>query len=277
MTRWIKTCCLLVLIELSGNAQSLFSYENSLQFANYLYESGQFSLASEEYERVVFLNPEDSTSIGRLLASYRLVKKPDLGLSRAYHLIGNRSNLPPGLFSQLYLLELENKRYEEAKKLISLQSGMDREVKRLADLGVLISQNNWKDAGLSYDIQSYPGEDPQCTHLGNVINEYFDARKKSPFLAASMSAIIPGAGKAYSGKWADGAIALVFIGSNAWQSYRGFEKDGIKSVRGWVFGAIGFGFWVGNIYGSYKTARQYNQNIMQQYHEKATHIIYHAF
>lgn len=277
MTRWIKTCCLLVLIQFSCDAQGLFSYENSLRFADYLFESGQYGLASEEYERVVFLNPEDSTSIGRLLASYRLVKKPDLGLSRALHLIENRSNLPSAIFSQLYLLELENKRYDDAKKLISLQSNLDRDVESLADIGVLISQNSWKEAGQRYAIKSYPEESPEYANMGNVITEYLNSRKKIPFLAATMSAIIPGSGKAYSGKWADGAIALVFIGSNVWQSYRGFEKDGIKSVRGWVFGAIGFGFWVGNIYGSYKSARQYNQNVMQQYHEKASHIIYHAF
>jgi len=277
MIRWIKFCILMLLLEVTGSAQGLFSYENSLQFADYLFESGQFSLASEEYERVVFLNPQDSTSIGRLLESYRMLNKSEQGLKRAGQLISERKDLPVKLFSQVYYLELENKRFEDAEQLIKLQSKLDDTQINLAYLGLSVSQNKWNDARSYFLNHPLPNESPYYTSLGNIIQEYTATRKKSPLLAATMSTIIPGAGKAYTGRWADGAIALVFIGSNVWQSYRGFEKDGIKSVRGWVFGAIGFGFWVGNIYGSYQTARQYNQSVMQKYHDKASDIIYYAF
>ncbi|HAQ37429.1 MAG TPA: hypothetical protein DCX89_06490 [Saprospirales bacterium] len=277
MIRWIKFFCLILLLDVSGSSQGLFSYENSLQFADYLFESGQFSLASEEYERVVFLNPHDSASIGRLLESYRMQNRSELGLKRAGQLIGDRDDLPVKLFSQIYYLEMENKRFEEAEQLVKLQSNLDDTQKNLAHLGLAISQNKWNDARSYYLNHQMAEESPYYTSLGNIIQEYSSKRKKSPLLAATLSTIIPGAGKAYTGRWADGAIALVFIGSNAWQSYRGFEKDGIKSVRGWVFGAIGFGFWVGNIYGSYQTARQHNQSVMQKYHDKASDIIYYAF
>lgn len=277
MTRWIKIIFLLSFSVLNGRSQGLFSYENSSQFANYLFESGQFSLACEEYERVIFLKPQDSTSIGRLLESYRKTGRSAQGLDRAKQLISDRSRLDPKLFGQIYYLQLENQLFEETQKLIQMQTGIDESSKNLAEVGLLISTNKWKEASSTYQTFAATDKNPDLHQIGHIINEYLDSQKKIPVLAATMSAILPGAGKAYTGRWADGAIALLFIGSNAWQSYRGFEKDGIKSVRGWVFGAIGFGFWVGNIYGSYKTASQYNQSVMQKYHERASNILYHAF
>jgi hypothetical protein len=89
-----------------------------------------------------------------------------------------------------------------------------------------------------------------------------------------MSTFIPGSGKIYTKNWQDGLIALLFVASNAWQAYRGFSKDGVKSTYGWVFGSIGAGFWLGNIYGSYKSAQKFNKQIQKGYHDKISGVIY---
>ena len=43
-----------------------------------------------------------------------------------------------------------------------------------------------------------------------------------------------------------------------WQSYAGFNKNGIESGYGWVFGTLATGFFIGNIYGSAKAANTRN-------------------
>jgi hypothetical protein len=42
-------------------------------------------------------------------------------------------------------------------------------------------------------------------------------------------------------------------------AYDGFHDDRESSVRGWVFGTLGFGFYSGSIYGSALAARLYNR------------------
>ena len=94
---------------------------------------------------------------------------------------------------------------------------------------------------------------------------------KSRFLAGSLSAIIPGMGKVYSGRWKDGIISLLFVAGTGYQAYRAFNDKGIESVYGWIMGSLSLGFYIGNIYGSAKAARLYNTKQDQFYREKVTH------
>lgn len=94
-------------------------------------------------------------------------------------------------------------------------------------------------------------------------------KNKSPFLAASMSTVLPGSGKAYGGKWKDGLFALIFVTSNAFIAYRGFNRAGIKSPFGWVFSTVGFSFYVSNIYGSARETKQFNKRQSDQIATKA--------
>jgi hypothetical protein len=86
---------------------------------------------------------------------------------------------------------------------------------------------------------------------------------KSPFLAASMSAIVPGSGKFYTRDWKDGLIGLLTVGASAYQSVRGFQRRGVSSGYGWVFGGLATGFYFGNIYGSVQSAKRYNKKKKQ--------------
>jgi hypothetical protein len=54
-----------------AQGQDLFNLENSKKFADYLYGSGEYNLAAEEYERIVFLDSSDSESKLNLIRSYR--------------------------------------------------------------------------------------------------------------------------------------------------------------------------------------------------------------
>ena len=79
--------------------------------------------------------------------------------------------------------------------------------------------------------------------------------KKSPLLAASLSALIPGAGRMYAGRWFDGVMGLSqFLLYVAITNYT-YQNDW-KAVAT-ISGGITLIVYGGEIYGAYRTAKYY--------------------
>ncbi len=83
---------------------------------------------------------------------------------------------------------------------------------------------------------------------------------RSPWLAGFLSAILPGAGRAYIGHWGDGVFSLVLTGAPAGFAAYEFSRYGVSSVGGWVLASIGGLFYLGDIYGSAIGAVLYNRD-----------------
>jgi TM2 domain-containing membrane protein YozV len=82
---------------------------------------------------------------------------------------------------------------------------------------------------------------------------------KSPITASILSALIPGAGKIYTGEISDGIIALITTGLFTFLAYDNFQAN--HSFRAWLFTGLAAMFYAGNIYGSYSSAQLYNARI----------------
>jgi len=78
---------------------------------------------------------------------------------------------------------------------------------------------------------------------------------RSPLLAAVLSSAIPGAGKVYAGRPADGLYSLLVTGSSAWVAVSYGQDE--RWTRAGLFGAMSLFFYLGNIYGSAVEARHY--------------------
>jgi hypothetical protein len=74
--------------------------------------------------------------------------------------------------------------------------------------------------------------------------------RRSPWLAGTLSAVVPGLGRVYLGRWQDGILSFFLVGVTAGISAHGFYQDGRSSVRGWLFGSTAAVFYLGNVYGS---------------------------
>jgi tetratricopeptide (TPR) repeat protein len=83
-----------------------------------------------------------------------------------------------------------------------------------------------------------------------------ELRRKSPFLAASMSAVIPGAGRAYLGRWGDAIVGFIAVGGSAAGGYALLDEDRGFAVSLLITSAVLYG---ANIYGSYVGGRYYNE------------------
>ena len=75
-------------------------------------------------------------------------------------------------------------------------------------------------------------------------------RKKSPVLAAAMSAVIPGSGKIYAGDLRSGISTLLIVGALGGMVAESWSRYGIKDWRTITLSSVFGLFYIGNIYGS---------------------------
>lgn len=75
--------------------------------------------------------------------------------------------------------------------------------------------------------------------------------RRSPWIATALSAVVPGLGRVYVGRWQDGLMSALAIGIPAGFAANGFSEKGAGSVRGWILGTLAGVLYVGNVYGSY--------------------------
>ena len=83
-----------------------------------------------------------------------------------------------------------------------------------------------------------------------LLRRYDSLPRKSPWVAAALSAVVPGLGRVYIGRWPDGLISFLLVGLTAGLSAQGFYDDGRDSVRGWILAGFGALLYAGNVYGS---------------------------
>ena len=86
---------------------------------------------------------------------------------------------------------------------------------------------------------------------------------KSPLLSGGMSSIIPGLGRIYCNRFWEGLQSLFVISLLAYQSYDGYHTE--NSTKFYIYGSIGLGFYISNIYGSVFNAIIHNRQQKEDY------------
>ena len=244
----------LLFSSLIASSQGLYDKKNSEKFAEYLFKSAQYSLAAIEYERLLFLEPGNDELRTRLILCYSLENEHNKAIERVKLFSVEPSELSKSL-AELYsynLISLGSTDAARAYLTISNSLSNDRKVYYQAYSYLL--ENNFESSS-NLMIQHPDVLDKSVVEL---INEGKNIKRKSPALAALMSAVVPGTGKFYTRDWKDAIIGLVTVGVTGYQAYRGFARNGIESGYGWIYGSLAAGFYIGNIYGSFTSAKRFN-------------------
>ncbi len=255
-------------------AQDIYDYAHSRAYARYLLQSQQYTLAAEEYERLVFLRPDNDTLCAELLRVYRRGNKPQQGLEQwaKWQLTPRpKSRL---LYTEYTKLLLRGGYPEKARTLVTESAVLDSTQQRRTVLYAYMLEQKWKDARQSFDAIPSTEKLSSRNELEKLIHRGEKAKKKNPWIATALSMPVPGLGKVYSGQWKDGAISFLVVGLNTWQAYRRFDKEGIDTFWGWIHGGFALGFYMGNLYGSHKAARRHNQLKFKQLQNETEALIF---
>jgi TM2 domain-containing membrane protein YozV len=87
-------------------------------------------------------------------------------------------------------------------------------------------------------------------------------KRKSPFLAGFASAVVPGAGKFYSGRAFDGMLSFLINASTMYSAYRAYRSG--RDVEFYLYSGLSVIFYAGDIYGSVIASQEYNEKELER-------------
>ncbi len=147
------------------------------------------------------------------------------------------------------------KSFAEAKQKLIDYSPIDSSEQQLRNFelaGVSLLQRDFKSfdslsnqfTPVNYAIDQQ--EKDMVDYKKRIVNQ----PKKSPFLAATLSVILPGAGKFYAGNKGQGVYTLMIATVLGLQTWEGYHKGGASSFRFIAYGTLFTSLYIGTIWGS---------------------------
>lgn len=279
MIRLNKTFLLFLLLVVSWNlskSQNLFNAENSRKFAGYLFRTQQYDLAAREYERILSINRNDTIAFTNLIKAYRLGNSCQLSFKNLEILNVSNFFKNEALAAEYLKLTLSCNNYNQSGNFFEALSELALHEQKFYQLGRFVFEER-TDSVILFTNRNRDLLSENYSAIYSNVQNITNFKRKKPGLAAVMSTIIPGSGKAYVGYWGDAIMSLVFVSTNAWLSYKGFNKKGVKSANGWIFGSISMGFYLGNIWGSGRAAKTYNRIEYENLYNDAKNSYYNHF
>lgn len=282
-----------------------YSPENVLQFADFLFEEGDYLRAASEYQRYLYYarlentpteenqtpesqtpenrTPENQTTVRnareavhyKIALCYRLGGEPMRAIDTFETLLQKHPQSPfaSRAYYQLGVSYFLMEQFSDAVQFLQktlpriTDARLHTEAKQLIGLAYLM-QKQWREADEVFMALQAPAM-AIGTDKAAMYRQYAvqgaNLPNRNPFLAGLLSTMLPGAGRLYTGRTGDAIASLIIVGLTGWQAYDGFNRDGITSVKGWTFGTIGGAFYLGNIYGSVISARVYNRTVENEF------------
>ncbi len=254
-----KTIVFLFTIFIFSNllkSQNIYDSTNTLNYAKFLYSSHEYKLASEEFDRLLFITKNNNDTLKYFsVKAKRLSGNIDEAYSKIITFYPN-DVFNSNLLSTEYIKILINKKdysfaNSEIPKLKTLDS--NEKVFFMATTELLLGNYDKGRAIINNNINNLYLEP-----FKPILLEQSKIRRKNPYLASGLSVIIPGLGQTYSGNWKDGIFAFIISGSSIFQTYRNFSKYGTSNAYSWITSAIAAAFYTANIYGAAKASNKYN-------------------
>ncbi len=249
-------------------SQDLYDLPHSLKFAGYLFNNGEYSFAAKEYYRLFVTTNFNDSIAEKLGRSLFLSKQYDI-LRNTFNNVYGNDNIPCHLNTMYIKSLIVDASMPISSAWINGENCLSPQEKDYFSMTNMLLHNNYEEA---HQIYSSKIKNQNMKKYEDIFAIIDNTRYKKVWASVAMSAIIPGSGKAYCGYWKDGLFSFLMFGLSSWQAYSGFHKKGVKSAYGWINGGIALAFYSGNIYGSIKSANQYNHQINHNIHHEAKRL-----
>lgn len=268
--KWFNLLFIFLSIQAGSYSQNIFDLSNSVKYADYLYKSHEYELASREFERILFMDSTNENVALQLVRSYRLSENYNSAISRIIVRYPDVYKMPQKWnLEYLNILIKKNLYYESLEFLAENINVHVNDALFYKSVAYCLS-DEWDEAHKL--LSSTVIEEKKLNELKSIVIQRDKTEIKSVPLALGLSAIIPGLGKVYSGNWKDGIFSFVIVGISVFQTYRGFSKNGINSKYGWIYLTLGSGFYIGNIYGSGKAVNKRNKEFNHKYSHEVKNL-----
>lgn len=254
---------------------------DDLAFAKSLYEEGDYYRAITEAKRALFVDPKNGEAhllIGRaylageqwgaaaaaLETFVRTSPQGKVGADASFALAEARFG--SGDFD---LAALEYSRFAEDWSEDPRRGSADLRTAwaRLNAADAIATRHPDKGriafAGVAKQLAALPADHPEANRvkrLGEGARHLSTIRRKSPFVAGTMSTLVPGLGQVYAGRYADGLIAFVVNGLFIYGIYETFDRRSVVADNpvGIMLVLFESGWYTGNIYSAINSAHRTN-------------------
>ena len=260
-----------------AKAQVGMQFEKEYAFARYLFDGGQYAdaqlLLPELMQR--FTGPGQQDTL-HWLAGKLYYQQKMLPQANRYWRQVSKQHAP--LWQEAQWFSFYNHaylhQYDSAQALLSQFNGNNdafyQALYHFEQAGLALLQRNmpaYKAQSARFTGQYYAFAN-QEQKLAKWYQDIQARPKRKPWVAAGLSAIVPGLGRIYTGRPGQGLLSLLthaFIGVQALEGYR---KDGPQSARFIVYAVVLGGFYIANIYGSALSVKvtqtEFNEAVNQQ-------------
>ena len=251
----LRLIVLIGLIGLMGNVQAQ-TVGGEFDFVMYLVGNGMKEEAVAAVKRTPFSGDSIDFLRGYTFYSAKLLDSA----AASFGQVGEGS---PLFDEAMFFAALSNAhlgRYGESAQLLGRVGGTD---------AATLNLHRFEQAGLSLLERDMAGFDScfarldttdfriatEAADLLRVRNDIASHPRRSPWVAGTLSAIVPGLGKVYAGNLGEGVAAFLVTGSLMAVTAENWVKEGPTNWKTIAAGLLSTVFYIGNIYGSVATVK----------------------
>ena len=248
--------------------------QSQFNLAQGFFHEEDYFRAITEYKRFIFFFPNSSL----LEMAYFKVGEAEYKRKRwndaidAFHKL--KEKFPEGdLVERSYFLSgmsyFHQKNYSYSRKYFKkvIEITEQKELLNNARLQIAlgwIEEEKWQKALDSIEeIEEESSLRGFADTIASGINEIENLPLKSPGIAGTLAAVVPGSGHFYTGRTKDGIIAFLINGAFIWGAVESYNNENYALAGILTFFEVGW--YLGNIYSAVGSAHKYNKQMKDRY------------
>jgi TolA-binding protein/TM2 domain-containing membrane protein YozV len=248
---------------------------SQFEFAQKLFHENDYERAITEYKRCIFLFPESILSqeaalmIGHSYFKEERWSESVLSFGKFIERYPESSDIAEAYYYK-GAGERRLKRYEDALSSLKTIQKLDSEEYR--DRAVVeralvnVDKDNWKKAQMLFSTLH---EDSDYFDSALIFSKGLDnvgnMPRKSPILAGTLAACLPGAGHLYTERYRDALVAFLLNGAFIGAAYEFFDDENYSA--GIIASVFELGWYAGNIYSAVGSAHKFNRRMRDEFIE----------